>query len=53
MLTLWWYPVWLVEYPTELLQEVEEKFPLDGDRNRVDAFPQEVVSNNRIRNAIY
>jgi hypothetical protein len=42
-----------VEYSTELLQEMEEKFPLDGVRNRVDALTQEVVSNNQIRYALY
>jgi hypothetical protein len=42
-----------VEYLAEWLQEVEEKFPLDGDRNRIDALTQEDVSNNRIRYALY
>jgi hypothetical protein len=34
-----------VEYSTELLEEVEEKFPLAADGNRVDALTQEVVSS--------
>jgi hypothetical protein len=42
-----------VEYSTELLEEVEEKFTLAADRNRVDALTQKVISNNRIRFALY
>jgi hypothetical protein len=42
-----------VEYSMELLEEVEEKFSLAADGNRVDALTQEVVSNNRIRFALY
>jgi hypothetical protein len=37
----------------ELLEEVEEKFPLASDGNRVDALTQEFVPNNWIRFALY